>query len=403
MTPLTPIDPPLDGLQNRSFPEAARAMRAGSERIMARWLRAVQNILPAAEHLTLTQLRDHVPLMVEQIAAALASDRPAPTERLAEGSKPHGGVRFHQAYNVDELLIEYHLLRGIILEEVAAHLGRVLTTAESVAINVDLDTAQRQGVVRFVEHLTGQLKASDDLQSNYISYLNHDLRGGMNGIMLMVEVLKRQLSVEPRFAEAVEDLDAMRRSVLDSVTTMDRFVFAHRLGRGQQQARYSAVNVKSLVHETVQSLSHIAMERHVEFAVEVSENCAVESDRDLLRLILQNLLGNTIKHARREGGHVKFCAEPQSSGGCVFTISDDGPGIGESLLDQLYISSSSSGKGKQGFKLGLPVSKMAADLLGATLAVESVVGKGTVVRLAVPDHALKKQESVSVSGEHLST
>lgn len=365
-------------------------MRAGSERIMARWLRAVRNILPAAEHLTLMQLRDHVPLMVEQIAAALASDRPAPTERLAEGSKPHGEVRFHQAYSVDELLIEYHLLRCIILEEVAAHLGRVLTTAESVAINVELDTAQRQGIVTFVEHLTGQLKASDDLQSNYISYLNHDLRGGMNGIMLMVEVLKRQLSVEPRFAEAVEDLDAMRRSVLDSVTTMDRFVFAHRLGRRQQQARYSAVNVKSLVHETVQSLSHVAMERHVEFAVEVSENCAVESDRDLLRLILQNLLGNTIKHARREGGHVKFCAEPQSSGGCLFTIGDDGPGIGESQLDHLYISSSSSGKGTQKFKLGLPVSKMAADLVGATLAVESVVGKGTVVRLAVPDHGVKK-------------
>ena len=381
----TTIDPPIIGIENQPFPEAAQALRSAVPGILERWLTAVPKVLPTAEELTLTQLRDHVPLMLDQIATSLASDPPGPVDRLAEESKPHGEVRFHQAYNINELLVEYHLLRCITIEEVAAKLGRGLSTAETVAISVAFDTVQRSGVVAFVDHLTRQIRASDDLQANYISYLNHDLRGGMNGILLMVEVLKRELSVEPRFAGTKEDLEAMQRSVLDSVATMDRFVFAHRLGRGKQQIRFGAVNVKSLVNETIHGLSHAAKERRIEITVEVAEECPLESDRDLLRLILQNVIGNAIRHSRREGGGVKVEGCPQIGGGCMFTISDDGPGISTAQMGHLFKSSSSSGIGKQGFKLGLPVSKMAADILGATLTVESVQGQGTTVRLKIPD------------------
>lgn len=385
MTNSTMIDPPFDGIATQFFPEIAVALRSAASGIIGRWSMAVPKILPTAEELTLTQLRDHVPLMLEEIATALMTDPSGSTNRIGDGSKPHGEVRFRQACNVDELLIEYQLLRCIMIEEVAAKLGRSLFTSETVAIGVAFDSAQRSGVMAFVDHLTRQIKASDDLQANYISYLNHDLRGGMNGILLMVEVIKRELAADPRFAETTEDLDAMRRSVLDSVSTMDRFVFAHRLGRGRQQVRFGTVNVKSLINETIHGLSHAAKERHIEITTEVAEDCHIVSDRDLLRLILQNAIGNAIRHSRREGGRVNVAASPQLDGSCLFTICDDGPGIGTAQMEHLFTSSSSSGIGKQGFKLGLPVAKMAADILGATLTVESNQGQGTTVRLKIPD------------------
>ncbi len=382
----TLIDPALGAVTSESFPEIAQALRTASTRIMERWSATVAAVLPAAEDLTLSQLRDHVPGLLEQIAATLAPGQPVPTQQWDEASKPLGEIQFHEASNVNKILIEYQLLRSVILEEMAATLGRSLTPSEAVTFNGVFDTAQRGGVVNFVDHLTRQLKAADDLQTNYITYLNHDLRGGMNGILLMVEVLKRELSAEPRFAESTEDLEAMRRSVLESVATMDRFVFAHRLGRGKLQVRFNVLNVKSILVEAVQGWSHIAKERHVEISVEVSDLIRLESDRDLLRLILQNLIGNAIKHSRRGGGLAKIEAVPLAEGGCSITIRDDGPGISAVQLEHIFSSSSSSGIGKQGFKLGLPVSKMAADILGATLTVDSVPGKGTTVSLNIPDH-----------------
>lgn len=391
-----PLDPPMDGLKNKVFAEASAALRARSAHIVDRWQKVVREILPTAEELTWAQLRDHVPLIVDQIIEALESVQSGPTERIAEISKPHGEVRFHQDYNVNELLIEYQLLRQIILKEVAAELGRPLAVDEAIAINIGIDTASRRGVVTFVDHLTGQLKSSDELQSSYISYLNHDLRGGMNGILLMVEVLKRELASDPRFAETADDLETMRRAVLESVGTMDRFVFAHRLSRGKQQVRFAPINVKSLVNDAISALKYSGADRSVEFTVELPEECPLDSDRDLIRLIIQNVLGNTIKHARREGGKAKVTVRPRPGGGCDFTIADDGPGIAPGQIGHLFKTSSNApGKPRQVLKLGLPVSKMAADLIGAKLAVESVVGIGTTVRLEVPDRGIRSDAPAS--------
>src|SRR5262249_37068736 len=155
-----------------------------------------------------------------------------------------------------------------IVDEVSKKLARHLTGEEAMALHAGIDRAIRYSVQSFVDHLAKQLKATDDLQSHYISFLNHDLRGGMNGILLMVEVLKRELSPEPRFSETVDDLDTMRRAVLDSVATMDRFVFAHRLSRGKHQAKFARFPVNPIIKDLVNHLSHGARERSVEFVVE---------------------------------------------------------------------------------------------------------------------------------------
>src|SRR5260221_2462643 len=320
-------NPSLDVLKNQSFPEVAAALRARSATVMERWQKAVLNVLPAAEELTLAQLRDHVPILVDQIIEALEAEDAGPIDRLIEGSKPHGETRFHQDYNVNELLIEYHLLRRIIFEELGEQLGRELATDEIVAVNLGIDTTLRRGVVTFIRHLAQQLQASDDLQSHYISFLNHDLRGGMNGMLLMTEVLKRELATEEKFAEAVSDLEAMRRAVLETVATMDRFVFAYRLGRGKYEARSSPLNVKMLIHDTLHVITPAAREKGITFTYDADDDCSLNTDRELLRLIIQNVLSNTIKHARKGGGSVRITAQPRNGDGCIIKVTDEGPGI----------------------------------------------------------------------------
>ena len=58
------------------------------------------------------------------------------------------------------------------------------------------------------------IKAATEAQSKYLSFLSHDLRGGLNGVFLMIEVLKRELVKDPKFAESVDDLEVMRRAFL---------------------------------------------------------------------------------------------------------------------------------------------------------------------------------------------
>lgn len=379
-------NPPLDLLKNRSFPEVAQALRSRSPHVLERWEQQVRHVLPAVEEMTLGELRNSVPRIIDQLIDALASDRPEATDLLIDISKPHGESRHHQTFNTNEVLIEYGLLRRVIFEETAAALDRDLTVDEINAVNLGIDTAQRKGVTTFVDQLLGQLKATDDLQSHYVSFLNHDLRGGMNGILLMVEVLKRELGAEARFAETMEDLEAMRRAVLDSVSTMDRFVFAYRLGRGKQQARFNVINVSSLVKDAVTQLTHAGKEKGVEFALAAPDGLSVATDRDMVRLIVNNVLGNAIKHAKRGGGKVQVTVKPRAGGGVTVTARDEGPGIPPDAIPSIFAPPSfDPEKGRSAVRLGLPVAKQAADLIEADLRVDSSPGAGTTVTLGLPE------------------
>src|SRR5262245_23220556 len=110
-------NPKLEILKYRALPEIAAALRKYRKSIIDAWGKKVVDVLPHADELTLAQLRNGLPALIDQIATALAAEEPAPTNELIESSPEHGETRFHQNFNLNELLIEYHLLRGTIFEQ----------------------------------------------------------------------------------------------------------------------------------------------------------------------------------------------------------------------------------------------------------------------------------------------
>lgn len=386
-------NPPLDLLKYRAFPEVAGALRARTERILDRWAVVVRQVLPAAEQLTYTQLRDDLPRILGQMAEALEVNQPAPTHELLDIAQPHGLVRFDQKYNINELLIEYHLLRRTVLEEVADQMGRPMEASELVGLNLGIDTAIRRGVTTFVEHQTQQLKAAAELQSRYLSFLSHDLRGGLNGALLMIEVLKREIASEPRFSETLTDLDVMRRSILDTVSTMDRFLHAERFRKGKVQVALRSVNVNALLQELVSQGSYVAAEKKIKLETDLGQSCSVMSDRDLLTMILQNLLNNAIKYTAK--GTVTLRARPAQAGdagGCRVSIADEGPGIAQERMKDLF-SPFTRGEthGQGGAGLGLSIAKQAAELLGASITIESTLGAGSTFHVDVPNSTARDE------------
>ncbi len=375
------VNPPLDLLENRPFKELAAALRRRIVKSLARWQDAVRHALPCAEELTLSQLRDDLPSVLEQMATVLESDSPAPTQELLECSQPHGETRFHQHYNVNELLIEYHLLRRILLEEITIDLGRPLALAEVVALNLAVDTSARRGVTAFVDFQTSQLKAANESESKYLSFLAHDLRGNLNGVILMMEVLRRDLEKRTEFAESINDLNLMRRSILETVGTMDRLLQAEKLRRGKVPVNTESVDLEALATDIVGQFIHQARAKGLDLDLQIPTKAVVQSDRELLSLVLHNLVGNAIKYTST--GTVKINAQPLASG-WTLSVVDEGPGIAPEQLPTLFepfVRGSTHGQG--GVGLGLSIARLAADLLGAKLSAESKPGAGATFKLSL--------------------
>jgi signal transduction histidine kinase len=349
----------------------------------ANWERLVRQILPAADRLTMEQLRDDLPKVLAFVAEALLHDQRHVSDVLTDAAPKHGDVRYDQGFNLSEVLIEYGLLRETLIAEVAGYLRRNLQTDEIMALGSAMDLTLRRTVTRFVEHLTGQLQSATEAHSKYLSFLSHDLRGGLNGVFLMIEVLKRELAGEERLAETIEDLDIMRRSLLDTVATMDRFLHAERFRKGKIQVRPRDVVLRKLLEEIAAQFMYQAKEKGVELIVDIPADLTIHSDKELLVLIFQNLVSNALKYTHPATA-VRIDATCQE-GHCTVSVADHGPGIAPEKLDELFNAfSRGETHGQPGVGLGLSIARQAAQYLNAKLWAESELGRGARFIVELP-------------------
>ena len=93
----------------------AKLIRRDIEPLLAKWRLAVRD-LPSARHLDVPTLNDHLPSLLEELAAALhtRSDESI-ADALSEGSPPaHGSQRLHDGFDIVEVVAEYNILRGCV-------------------------------------------------------------------------------------------------------------------------------------------------------------------------------------------------------------------------------------------------------------------------------------------------
>jgi signal transduction histidine kinase len=381
---MAPTKRPMDLLKYQSFPEIGAAVRAVTIATVETWLDIAKHSVPTAGALTTDQLRDHLGSVLEGMAKTLESDQPMTLTQLMDQAAVHGDARFGHRYNLSELLTEYILIRPILLENVANHLGRPVDAVESVALNLAIDVTVKQGVLAFENHQSAELMASMESRAKYLSFLSHDLRGGLNGTLLMMEVLRRDLEAHKEFAESLSDLDSMRRAILETVGTMDRFLHAEKLRSGKIQPRFAQVDLQRLIGDLINQFAWQAREQNVDVTAVTPEDGKITSDRELLLMVLHNLLSNAIKYGKGKPVTIKV-ERLKGDVAARISVSDSGPGIAEADLTTIF-SPYARGEthGKDGTGLGLSIARMSANLLDAKLWAESTVGQGSTFYLEIP-------------------
>lgn len=222
--------------------------------------------------------------------------------------------------------------------------------------------------------------------TKFLSFLSHDLRGGLNGAVLMLEVVKRQLAADPKQAAVVDDLDIVRRSILDTISTMERFLNAEKLRLGRVPVKIAPVDVAELLKEIHHNSTYLLKERGVEIDFDAPAELTISSDKHLLLMVLQNLVSNAIKYSRGANVSLQVLAgsgkPPPAGVACRFAVRDRGPGIPAEKVAHLFAEfTRGETYGQKGMGLGLYIARHAAELLGARLWAESTVGAGSTFYL----------------------
>jgi two-component system, sporulation sensor kinase E len=135
-------------------------------------------------------------------------------------------------------------------------------------------------------------------------------------------------------------------------------------------------NSLEMFHERVAHGS-ITVEKAIEANVP-----SVHADRDQLIQVLINLVMNSL-HAMPEGGRLRLSLTREGSHACL-GVSDTGHGMPEEIRSRVFDPFFTTKEFGKGTGLGLTVVKGIVEEHGGTIAVESVVGKGTTFWIRLP-------------------
>ena len=378
----------LDLLARRPLPDLAEALRSRVKPILAQWKELVVDALPhITRSLSGDDLEDSLPGILNAIADALESDDPKETQKLMERSPSQGVTRFQQNYSVGEVAIEDRLLRRVMVEQVDEALGRRASVEEEIALHTALDIMLQQSVVAYVEHQNRRLRRAAEAELQYVSFLSHDISNGLGSLLLWLKVLRLKLDESPGFTEEVAALETAQSAITGTLEGMGRLLQAERL-RHQNSAPppTAVVNLRELAFEVVSQFIPVADQKGLKVVLTIPSEAAVISDPQLIRLVLQNLVGNAVKYSLEGTVRVSATAGKSAKGdGWVISVSDEGPGIAEEHRERIFEAFRRGDMhGPNGVGLGLAIASRAAKLLGTELTVESKLGIGSTFRFALP-------------------
>ncbi len=220
-------------------------------------------------------------------------------------------------------------------------------------------------------------------QSDLVAEIVHELRTPLAALTAAAHLLQRSdLPQDQRHTlgktifEEVQRLNAMASDFLDLA----------RLESGRVRLTREVVHLGGLVGECMEIIRLQAKEQGVSLESDVDPSLSpVQGDRNLLKQLLLNLLTNAIKY-NTEGGKVRVELSRQGDE-VLLVVADSGLGIPKDYLPRIFErfyrvpdrEARTSGTG-----LGLPIAKRIAESHGATIRVQSQVGKGSTFAVHLP-------------------
>jgi signal transduction histidine kinase len=205
------------------------------------------------------------------------------------------------------------------------------TRADLMEMEMYRRAQELQEANRRVEANNQQLSALNKELESFSYSVSHDLRAPLRSIDGFSQVLLEDYG-EQLPAEALGYLDRVRAATQRMSVLIDDLLNLSRVSRAPM--RTEKVELSELAEVIARELAQGNLSRRVEFRIE--PGLAVYGDPPLLRVLLENLLGNSWKYtAKHERALIEFGRESRD-GRSVYFVRDDGAGFDSRYVKRLF-------------------------------------------------------------------
>ena len=247
------------------------------------------------------------------------------------------------------------------------------------------------GLTAYARDITHQVRTEELMKSQndeltkinseldrFVYSASHDLRAPL----MSVKGLLNMISMDPDKNHLPQYLELMDQSI----NKLDHFIsdIIHYSRNARMEVKLKEIDFNALVDESFESLKFMEGASSVSITRDVSVIVPFQSDASRLIIIFNNIIANAVRYRdpRKESRlHISISSSAEFA---ILRFTDNGIGVPEEHLDNIFRMFFRASADSKGSGLGLYIVKGVVEKLMGTIEIESTVGLGTTFIVTLP-------------------
>lgn len=247
-----------------------------------------------------------------------------------------------------------------------------------------MDDAAAQDSARRVTQLEAELAAARREMQDFTYTVSHDLRAPLRHIVSYAQLVQEdagpQLSAEVQgFLGTITDSAKHMGVMLDALLELSRV--------GTAPVQWAPIALQDVLHDVVEHARLLQAQRVVQWNINITGDAlAVRADAALLRLALEQVLGNALKFTRTRAQAEISVSTARQNGSVRLTVQDNGVGFNPEQSGKLFqpFARLHSTRQFEGLGMGLALVHKALQRMGGTASISANPDAGCSVTITLP-------------------
>ncbi len=246
-------------------------------------------------------------------------------------------------------------------------------------------TKENLGTVTVLHDITA-LKKMDQMKSDFVSMVSHEVRSPMNSLLMQLKNIKDGLAGDVT-EKQVEILNRASEKILNLNNLVTELLDLSRIESGLIAHEKEQVNVAELLKELQTFHSPYALEKDITINLNCSQEYpSILANKQNMEEVFSNLITNGIKYSP-DGATLTITADVENEY-IKIQVKDTGYGMRpedlEKIFTRFYRVKDSNTREIQGTGLGLSIVKSIIDTHHGNISVTSEIGQGTTFTVLLP-------------------
>jgi len=227
-----------------------------------------------------------------------------------------------------------------------------------------------------------ELNHLNSVKDKLFSILAHDLRGPLNSLRGLIQLLEEETLSPEEFKEVIP---LVSQNVGNNSILLENLLMWSRSQMQGMQTLNEKVKINQIFFENLEFIEQISRKKNINIQNLVPDDVVVKADQGMVDIVMRNILTNAIKFTP-PGGEIVVDAQDETNHWKII-ISDSGVGIAAENLPKIFgdkFFTTSGTQKEKGSGLGLLLSKELIEKNNGKIWLHSVEGEGTSFYFTLP-------------------